>query len=75
MDRGRDAAKWAPRAPQPELTGRGFTGDEHCLYLNVYAPEPPGSYPVLVRIHGGGGVMGAPHQFDASRTRGGVSWS
>jgi para-nitrobenzyl esterase len=62
----RDATKWAPRAPQPELTGRGFTGDEDCLYLNVYAPEPPGSYPVLVWIHGGGGVMGAPHQFDAS---------
>ncbi|MGW3961660.1 carboxylesterase/lipase family protein [Amycolatopsis sp. NPDC005003] len=62
----RDATKWAPRAPQPELTGRGFTGDEDCLYLNVYAPAAPGSYPVLVWIHGGGGVMGAPHQFDAS---------
>jgi para-nitrobenzyl esterase len=62
----RDATKWAPRAPQPELTGRGFTGDEDCLYLNVYAPAQPGSYPVLVWIHGGGGVMGAPHQFDAS---------
>ncbi|MET8996539.1 carboxylesterase family protein [Amycolatopsis sp. NPDC004169] len=62
----RDATTWAPRAPQPELTGRGFTGDEDCLYLNVYAPARPGSYPVLVWIHGGGGVMGAPHQFDAS---------
>ncbi|RSM46695.1 carboxylesterase/lipase family protein [Amycolatopsis balhimycina DSM 5908] len=62
----RDATKWAPRAPQPELTGRGFTGDEDCLYLNVYAPASPGSYPVLVWIHGGGGVIGAPHQFDAS---------
>jgi para-nitrobenzyl esterase len=62
----RDATKWAARAPQPELTGRGFTGDEDCLYLNVYAPAAPGSYPVLVWIHGGGGVMGAPHQFDAS---------
>ncbi|MGW3997422.1 carboxylesterase/lipase family protein [Amycolatopsis sp. NPDC004772] len=62
----RDATKWAPRAPQPALTGRGFTGDEDCLYLNVYAPAAPGSYPVLVWIHGGGGVMGAPHQFDAS---------
>ncbi|WP_290053991.1 carboxylesterase/lipase family protein [Amycolatopsis solani] len=62
----RDATKWAARAPQPELTGRGFTGDEDCLYVNVYAPAAPGSYPVLVWIHGGGGVMGAPHQFDAS---------
>ncbi|WP_329045190.1 carboxylesterase family protein [Amycolatopsis sp. NBC_01488] len=62
----RDATRWAARAPQPELTGRGFTGDEDCLYLNVYAPATPGSYPVLVWIHGGGGVLGAPHQFDAS---------
>ncbi len=62
----RDATNWAPRAPQPELTGRGFTGDEDCLYLNVYAPAAAGSYPVLVWIHGGGGVQGAPHQFDAS---------
>ncbi|MEV6648410.1 carboxylesterase family protein [Amycolatopsis sp. NPDC051371] len=62
----REAVEWAPRAPQPELTGRGFTGDEDCLYLNVYAPASPGSYPVLVWIHGGGGVMGAPHQFDGS---------
>jgi para-nitrobenzyl esterase len=62
----REATEWAPRAPQPELTGRGFTGDEDCLYLNVYAPDAPGPHPVLVWIHGGGGVTGAPHQFDPS---------
>lgn len=62
----REAVEWAPRAPQPELTGRGFTGDEDCLYVNVYAPASPGPHPVLVWIHGGGGVMGAPHQFDGS---------
>ncbi|HEY3709771.1 MAG TPA: carboxylesterase family protein [Amycolatopsis sp.] len=62
----RDATRFAARAPQPELTGRGFTGDEDCLYLNVYAPAGSGPHPVLVWIHGGGGVMGAPHQFDPS---------
>ncbi|MDT8915060.1 carboxylesterase family protein [Amycolatopsis sp. PS_44_ISF1] len=62
----REAVAFAARAPQPEITGRGFTGDEDCLYLNVYAPREPGPHPVLVWIHGGGGVMGAPHQFDPS---------
>ena len=62
----RDATEFAARAPQPEVTGKRFTGDEDCLYVNVCAPEAPGSYPVLVWIHGGGGVMGSPHQFDAS---------
>jgi para-nitrobenzyl esterase len=60
----RDATAFAARAPQPELTGRGVTGSEDCLYVNVYAPASPGPHPVLVWIHGGGGVSGAPHQFD-----------
>ncbi|MGW4489290.1 carboxylesterase/lipase family protein [Amycolatopsis sp. NPDC004368] len=62
----RDATRFAARAPQPEVTGRGFTGEEDCLHVNVYAPAAPGPHPVLVWIHGGGGVMGSPHQFDAS---------
>ncbi|MEU4673807.1 carboxylesterase family protein [Amycolatopsis sp. NPDC023774] len=62
----RDATRFAARAPQPEVTGRGFTGEEDCLHVNIYAPAAPGPYPVLVWIHGGGGVMGSPHQFDAS---------
>ncbi|WP_326836785.1 carboxylesterase family protein [Amycolatopsis rhabdoformis] len=62
----RDATRFASRAPQPEVTGRGFTGEEDCLHVNVYAPASPGPHPVLVWIHGGGGVMGSPHQFDAS---------
>ncbi|MEV4602632.1 carboxylesterase family protein [Amycolatopsis sp. NPDC049253] len=62
----RDATQFSARAPQPEVTGRGFTGEEDCLHVNVYAPASPGPYPVLVWIHGGGGVMGSPHQFDAS---------
>ncbi|WP_020660385.1 carboxylesterase/lipase family protein [Amycolatopsis benzoatilytica] len=62
----RDATEFAAKAPQPEVTGKRFTGEEDCLHVNVYAPHAPGSYPVLVWIHGGGGVMGSPHQFDAS---------
>ncbi|GAA4552626.1 carboxylesterase/lipase family protein [Amycolatopsis samaneae] len=62
----RDTLRFAARAPQPAITGKGFLGDEDCLYVNVYAPTSPGPHPVLVWIHGGGGVMGSPHQFDAS---------
>jgi para-nitrobenzyl esterase len=59
-----DATNFADRSPQPDLLGRGVVGDEDCLYVNVYAPSSPGPHPVLVWIHGGGGVTGAPHQFD-----------
>ncbi|GAA3581810.1 carboxylesterase family protein [Amycolatopsis ultiminotia] len=62
----REATEFAPMAPQPDVTGKRFVGDEDCLYVNVYAPDSPGPYPVLVWIHGGGGVMGSPHQFDGS---------
>ncbi|MEC3974109.1 carboxylesterase/lipase family protein [Amycolatopsis sp. H20-H5] len=63
----RDAGKLAAKAPQPEISGHGYVGDEDCLYLNVYAPATPGPHPVLVWIHGGGGVMGSPHQFNPER--------
>lgn len=62
----RDALELPPMALQPALTGKGLVGGEDCLYLNVYAPAAPGPYPVLVWIHGGGGVMGSPNQFDGS---------
>jgi para-nitrobenzyl esterase len=41
-------------------------GSEDCLYLNIYAPLAPGKYPVLVWIHGGGGVMGSPNDVDGT---------
>ncbi|MBB4682966.1 carboxylesterase/lipase family protein [Amycolatopsis jiangsuensis] len=62
----RDATGFAGKAPQPDITGKRFIGDEDCLYVNVYSPEEPGPHPVLVWIHGGGGVLGSPHQFDGS---------
>lgn len=33
--------------------------NEDCLFLNVYAPEEPGEYPVMVWIHGGAFIYGS----------------
>src|SRR4030042_1275331 len=32
---------------------------EDCLYLNVWRPKQSGSFPGMVRIHGGGFIMGS----------------
>jgi para-nitrobenzyl esterase len=48
----------------------GTPPDEDCLYLNVWAPEPPAAsqLPVMVWIHGGGFVNGgsSPAVYDGS---------
>ncbi|KAG5668733.1 hypothetical protein PVAND_016660 [Polypedilum vanderplanki] len=46
-----------------DLTARIVTGQEDCLYLNVYTPEisddkKAKKWPVLVWLHGGGWVVG-----------------
>ena len=49
----REATRNAPVAAQS-----GHEGSEDCLYLNVWAPEGPARFPVMVWIHGGGNVAG-----------------
>ncbi len=52
----RDATRFAPPAMQP---GRKDSSED-CLYLNVFAPEGKGPFPVFVWIHGGGFTGGSP---------------
>lgn len=35
------------------------SADEDCLFLNVYSPEEPGDYPVMVWLHGGAFIYGS----------------
>ncbi|XP_064097361.1 neuroligin-4, X-linked-like [Macrobrachium nipponense] len=42
------------------LKSNGITGEEDCLYLNVYSPQPrDAEFPVMVFIHGGGMKFGS----------------
>jgi len=36
-----------------------FSGDEDCLFLNIWVPSKPGTYPVMVWFHGGGLLQGS----------------
>lgn len=47
----REARQFAAAAVQPHTS---YKQSEDCLYLNVWAPESGGPYPVLFYIHGGG---------------------
>ena len=54
-----DATRFAAAPMQPG--GGTLTQSEDCLYLNVWAPQGRGPYPVLVWVHGGGFTGG--HSF------------
>ncbi|KAF6019166.1 CEL [Bugula neritina] len=41
-------------------------GDEDCLFLNIYTPNPTGNLTVMIFIHGGGYYQGASHFYDPS---------
>ncbi|PSN47485.1 Esterase FE4 [Blattella germanica] len=59
----RNAIGMPPTAPQMAfLTDNLYTGEEDCLFINVFTPsigEGQGLKPVLVYIHGGGFFMGS----------------
>ncbi|HEX3571643.1 MAG TPA: carboxylesterase family protein [Acidobacteriaceae bacterium] len=48
----RNATEFTPAAIQPTPTS--FAQNEDCLYLNIWAPQGRGPFPVFVWIHGGG---------------------
>lgn len=57
---GEPASGPAPLQP-PAMIGARPVGDtaEDCLFLDVFTPEPHGSRPVMLWIHGGGFVAGS----------------
>lgn len=70
----RNAAEFGPQCTQIVIglfsdtdNGGSVTGQEDCLYLNVYAPASPSPAPrpVMVWIHGGSFTSGAGSLYDA----------
>ena len=63
----RDATQFASAPMQPGRTH--IAGSEDCLYLNIWAPQGKGPYPVLVWIHGGGFTGGSSFSADQDGTK------
>jgi para-nitrobenzyl esterase len=65
----RDATRPGPACEQHPVEVPEGSTSEDCLYLNVTAPTAPaaGPRPVVVWLHGGGFLMGAGHNYDATR--------
>lgn len=65
----RAATKFAAKCPSQSWgPGGGTTGNEDCLYLNIYTPKAGASgRPVAVWFHGGGFTAGASQDVDPSR--------
>ncbi|OHW95365.1 carboxylesterase family protein [Colletotrichum incanum] len=53
-------------AEEVSLRSFNFTGNEDCLFLNVFAPADAKDLPVLVWIHGGGYSLDEAATFDFS---------
>ncbi|KAF0287231.1 Venom carboxylesterase-6 [Amphibalanus amphitrite] len=59
----RNASEHGNRCPQTDVLTHQPTGDEDCLFLNVYTPRLPSEredvrLPVMVWVHGGGFMVG-----------------
>jgi para-nitrobenzyl esterase len=54
------------RLPSPAMQPGRTDCSEDCLYLNIYAPEGNGPFPVFVWIHGGGFTGGTPNDTDGT---------
>jgi Carboxylesterase family len=56
----RDATKAGAMCPQPDMLSGVFTGDEDCLFVNVWTPDPAPAkpLPVMVWFHGGAFTFG-----------------
>lgn len=63
----REAKAFAPHCAQPLSPFGSASTSEDCLYLNVYAPKAPGSYPVFVWIHGGAFYLGLGNAYDPTK--------
>ncbi|KAK1975375.1 carboxylesterase [Colletotrichum cereale] len=53
-------------AEETSLAGFNLTGDEDCLFLNVFAPAGAKDLPVVVWIHGGGYSLDSAANYDFS---------
>ncbi|MBX3618744.1 MAG: carboxylesterase family protein [Rhizobacter sp.] len=63
----REAKRFAPHCAQPASPFGVASTSEDCLYLNVFTPKAPGTYPVIVWIHGGAFYLGESDGYDPTR--------
>ncbi len=64
-----DASRPGSQCPQIVPVINQISGNENCLFLNVFSPSPPPTrpLPVMVWIHGGGFTVGSSMDDDPTR--------
>jgi para-nitrobenzyl esterase len=68
----RSAVSAGNKCPQKPMLGifnaKNLKGmSEDCLFLNIYRPDKPGKFPVMVWIHGGGYLFGSGDEYPGDR--------